>query len=487
MYSRKIKLIRALVENETLSSKDLMEKLRVSQRTLRAEIKEINDTLKKENVYIHSLSVGGYYIKSEEKAIVQKELEGMISQSKQVIFPETPDERLLFGFAWLFFAKEPVSIQKAAEKLYVSRTAMLQTKKQIQDTVRWYHDIYLESGTQGMWISGKEETKRHVLAEIINYWTYGSLLIERVITFLFGAEKYMEYISFYHALPNIVAGYGYRLIDKGMEGFSLDVFISLMRNADGFRLDDSHTYHGNPCVDAVCDFLEPMGYLVSGPEKAYFEQCLMSKRILYTLGTDEGADREYVAATEEFLAVIDQNYHTDYHNNQELVFKLSIHIMKMIWRIGQGYFETNSILKDIMEHYGKEVEMADGINPILQKRYGLTANIHEICYLAVYLRAYSSRTLKAVVLCDLGEGIADNMIRQIKSYCGEKIQILDKMSLAEYRLHPLPADLLISGSRVYNVKLPERTKIIYVDYLLKEKDLKNIQEFLLKSEETDGE
>lgn len=132
MHSRKIKLIRALVENETVSSEELMKKLQISQRTLRAEIKEINDTLKKENVYIRSHSLGGYYIKNEEKAIIQKELEGMINQSKQVIFPETPAERLLFGFSWLFFAKEPVSIQKAAEKLYVSRTAMLQTKKRFR-------------------------------------------------------------------------------------------------------------------------------------------------------------------------------------------------------------------------------------------------------------------------------------------------------------------------------------------------------------------
>ncbi len=57
MYSRKIKLIRALVENEKLSSTELMKKLQIGRRTLRAEIKEINDTLKKENVYIHSLSV----------------------------------------------------------------------------------------------------------------------------------------------------------------------------------------------------------------------------------------------------------------------------------------------------------------------------------------------------------------------------------------------------------------------------------------------
>ncbi len=47
------------------------------------------------------------------------------------------------------------------------------------------------------------------------------------------------------------------------------------------------------------------------------------------------------------------------------------------------------------------------------------------------------------------------------------------MSLAEYRLHPLSADLLTSGSRILNVELPKKTRIIYVDYLLKEEEIQS--------------
>ncbi len=54
-----------------------------------------------------------------------------------------------------------------------------------------------------------------------------------------------------------------------------------------------------------------------------------------------------------------------------------------------------------------------------------------------------------------------------------KKQIQDKMSLAEYRLHPLSADLLTSGSRIFNVELPKKTRIIYVDYLLKEEEIQS--------------
>lgn len=482
VYNRKIKLIRALVGNEKISSIELMNKLQVSQRTLRAEIKEVNDILKRENTCIYSSNMGGYYIKQEEKGTVQVVLDDMIEQSKMVISPETPDERFLFGFVWLFFSKQPVSIQKAAEKLYVSKTSMLQTKKQIQDATRWYHGLYLETENRGMRIQGKEEIIRHALAEIMNYRTYGSILMDRVITFQFGAEKYEHYISLYRILPSILKKHGYRLIDKGIEGFSLDIFLSLMRRSHGFELQEEGVeYNSNACIDAICSYLEEMDYNIPDHERAYLEGCLSAKRILYTLGNNYEIPEEYIAVTEEFLSVTDRTYHTDYRKNHEFFVKLSIHIMKMIDRIQQGYFEINPALNDILDNYGREVEMADKLNPILMNRYHLTANVHEICFIATYFRAYSRRKIKAVVLCDIGESFADNMIRQITDYCGEKIQILDKMSLAEYRINPLPVELIISSFRVYDVNLPENTKIIYVDYLLKEGQLKSIQEFLLKN------
>lgn len=479
MYNRKIKLIRVLVENEKMSSAELMKKLNVSQRTLRTEIREINGILKKENVYIRSFNVGGYYIKKEDKDIIQKSLEEMIIESKQMIFPETPNERFLFGFTWLFFQKKPVSIQNAAESLYVSKTSMLETKKQIQDTIRWYHNIYLESGPRGMWISGDEAIKRHVLAEIVNYWTYGSILMERVITFLFGEKKYQHYISLFKALPKILLDYGYRLIDKGVEGFALDIFLSFMRTEGGFLLEENAPYHEEPCIEKVCGFMQELGYTIEDGEKQYLNRCLQAKRFLYDTNMKWECDHEFIELITNFLTIVDQKYHTGYQNNEELKEKLVIHTMKMLQRLKEGYFETNSILKDILTHYEIEVNMADEINALLQERYGLTANIHEICYIAVYLRAYSCRKLTAIILCDLGESIADNMERQIKDYCGEKIHIIKRMSLSEYRMAPIAVDLLITGSRVYNVVLPEKTKVIYVDYLLKEEDLKRIQDYLL--------
>lgn len=322
------------------------------------------------------------------------------------------------------------------------------------------------------------------LAQFINYSTFGSIMMERLMTFLFGAGPYEDYMTFYRGLPAILAAQGCRLIDKSVEGFALDLFITLMRSRKGFVLNEEETSDSCPCVDALAEWVEKAGYTLSARDKAYLTECLRARRILYTLGKDN-AGEEYAEVTREFLAAVDQDFGTEYRRNEELCSKLAVHIQKMILRIQGGYFETNTILQDVSNRYGREMDMARRINAILEKRYGAAANIHEISYLAIYLRAYSSRKLSALVLCDLGEGIADNMVRQITQYCGEGIRILGISSLNEYRRDPLPVDILISPSRIYNVRLPEKTKIFYVDYLLKEAQLKKIQDYLLKNTHTE--
>ena len=481
MNNRKIKLLRFLLGNEKVSSNELMEKLRISQRTLRADVRGINNVLKKEQISVHSSSSGGYYLKEEEKLVVQNVLEEMIYQSKCIIFPETLEERCLFAFVCLFFEKKPISIQRLAEKLYVSKTSMQQTKHEMMQIVRWYHGIWLENDVHGIRICGREECKRHVLTEILNYRTYGSILMERVITFQFGREKYLFYISLYKALPEMLCHHGYRLIDKAIEGFSLDIFLGLMRKEKGFELENAElTSKNSAFIEELDLFLGKQGYWLDEKEKIYFEKCLEAKRVLVSSEATCEVSDTIRKLTGEFLRDIDAQYKTNYQHNKELRKRMEIHIQKMVLRLSQNYFEHNPVLEELLTEYEPEMKMAERMNVYLQAYFQLQANVHEIGYIAMYFRAYLSKRVKAIVLCDIGESVADYMIRQIADYCGETLEIIDKMSLAEYRLNPKPVDILISSSRVYGVEISKQTTVLYVDYLIKEEQLKKLQSHLLR-------
>ena len=121
----------------------------------------------------------------------------------------------------------------------------------------------------------------------------------------------------------------------------------------------------------ISDFISSKGYILPDCEKEYILSCLRAKRILYNSGIHNNKYDENFDLVNEFLSMIDENYHTSYQDNQELIDKLEIHITKMIIRLKEGYFEINSILKDILSLYKTEIDMAEKINPILEKNMAL--------------------------------------------------------------------------------------------------------------------
>ena len=85
-------------------------------------------------------------------------------------------------------------------------------------------------------------------------------------------------------------------------------------------------------------------------------------------------------------------------------------------RLSQNYFEHNPVLEELLTGYDPEMKMAERMNVYLQAYFQLQANVHEIGYIAMYFRAYLSKRVKAIVLCDIGESVDDYMIRQKDNY-----------------------------------------------------------------------
>ena len=87
--------------------------------------------------------------------------------------------------------------------------------------------------------------------------------------------------------PKFLSEHGYRLIDKAIEGFALDIFISLMRTDKQFVLEEQMDDISceNACVESICAVLCEMGYHVGGRGSICFlKNVSVQKRVLYVLG-----------------------------------------------------------------------------------------------------------------------------------------------------------------------------------------------------------
>lgn len=483
MKSRQVIMIRTLLQHEYVRPNEFMEKLNISLRTVRMEIHDINDVLKHKNIMINSSSSKGYFIVSEERELFHEFLNNMIQSLKKIELPETPAERFLFTFIYLAFAEGTVSIQNIADVMYVSKTVMIKTIKEIDEYLEGFNGLKLERTRKGIYLLGKEKNIRHILSETLNYKTYGSILMDKVLKFQFG-ESYINLYEFLQKeLPIILYKNNLRLIDKSVEGFLLDIFLMIYRNKAELFLE---TEDNKKCqnvfeniINQVENLLKQKRIIVSQNDKFFLKDCLLTKRILYRNCVKLDAREEAIQTMNIFLKIVDEKYNTNYLKNIELKEMLGIHIDKMLYRLEQGHFEHNASVKNAKKLYKRETEMVSILENLVFRKYGYKIPEEELGFIILYMGAFAKTKIKAAIISDIGESVAASMAKQINNYCGDKIEIIESFSLNYIRQYPVDVDVIFTPIRLFNVTLLPKIQVIYINYVLQEEDIKRIQQFLI--------
>lgn len=483
MKSRQVIMLRDLLHNEYVRPNEFMEKLGISLRTVRMEIHEINDILRHKDMRINSSSARGYFILKGERTQFYEFLNNMILSLKKVELPETPGERFLFTFIYLTFIKEPISVQNLADIMYVSKTVMIKTLKEIDEYLRNFNGLNIERTKKGIYFRGKERSIRHILSETLNYKTFGSILMYKVLKFQFGESYSKIYEILQKELPVILYKNNLILIDKSVEGFLLDLFIMIYRNKAGLLLESETSRQYPQVFEDIMKEIEELliqnDIRISECDRNFLKDCLLTKRVLYDECVKLEPRKEIAELTEEFLSIVDKKYNCSYLKNPELKKMLSIHIDKMLYRLEQGHFEHNASIRNAKELYKLQTEMADILYKLIFDKYGYKIQEEELGFIILYMGAFAQTKIKAIIISDIGQSAASSMAKQINNYCGDKIEIIGSFSLNYIRQYSIDVDVIFTPIRLFNVTLPSKTKIIYINYVLQEENIKRIQEFLI--------
>jgi transcriptional antiterminator len=407
----------------------------------------------------------------------------MIVSLKKVELPETPAERFLFTFIYLTFTNEPISVQNLADIMYVSKTVMIKTLKEIEEYLQGFNGLNLERTKKGLYFIGKEKNIRHILSETLNYKTYGSILMDKVLKFQFGPSYSNLYEILQNQLPVILYKSNLNLIDKSVEGFLLDIFIMIHRNKAGFFLksEDNRQYPRvfEDIIKEIEKILMGNDIVISEDDRSFLKECLLTKRVLYKNCVKLEPREEAVELTEQFLSIVDEKYDSNYLKNLELKEMLCIHIDKMLYRLEQGHFEHNASVKNVKELYKRQTEMAAILYDLIFDKYGYKLQEEELGFIILYMGAFAQTKVKAIIISDIGQSVAESMAKQINNYCGDKIEIIGSFSLNYIRQFSIDVDVIFTPIRLFNVTLPIKTKVIYINYVLQEENIKRIQDFLI--------
>ena len=104
--------------------------------------------------------------------IGKKETLRNLLSSYKINIADSPEDRLTYVFAKLLNTNDSLKIQNLADELYVSRSTVESTMKDVRKRLN-KHGMSLVSDRNGVRIKADEKSKRRLMSEVVNYYWGG--------------------------------------------------------------------------------------------------------------------------------------------------------------------------------------------------------------------------------------------------------------------------------------------------------------------------
>lgn len=433
---------------EYITGNELAKLCNVTIRTIRRDIKEINDLLKEYNVEIDSSTKKGYYINKKNKDILKKNnlIREIMDYEYIIETPNLPIDRQMYILLKLM-TKKYISIEEMAEALYVSTATLNNDIVFINKWLKKNLKLGISySLNEGVILKANEEEKRNIISWVLairinasttsKYWNY---LFEDKDVIIRAREIY--YIVTYETKK-----YDYYLSGHSSQLFCYEILVAVSRQKLGFNINDSDDINGElmPMMIDIQEKVEgKLGVNLSEAEWFNLQQYFKSKQFLHGTDIKNIETEEAICIVDEFFRTLHEKFKIDLSVNPENKYKLILYVAPMINRLKYKHCISNKISEKIIQTYQTEFKIANEITYIIKSKLNLNMELIDLAYITIHLvtmcgiRRYK---LNTVIVCDYDESILSFIKEKIKNILGEKIEICRIYNYQEF-MYENEADL----------------------------------------------
>ena len=483
---RVISLLKIFHEKTNLiTSHYLAQVLGVSTRTVRSDIKELSNLLKKSGACIESKPSQGYRMRidnvKEYESLRRKLMGGYIGAN---IVPQEKNDRLSFIIAHILLNSlhKKVVLQEAlADELFISLSTLKKYLGEIKNSLARFGLSLETDRSHGVRIVGDEAKIRYCISEyMFNRNDLVDLSKNPFFETIFSKEE-IEFLK--EILLKVVLKHNIHLTDVAFKNLLIHIIITLSRqdaeNTVEYKKEEQKNLERSFYFGVVEELLE---YIKNGLGINLKNEC-------YYLTQHFIASRKYIASdqvvqdcrplVDEILRKIKRDIGVDLSEDEELISGLTIHLLAAINRLKFNMNIHNRILSDVKKNYPLAFEMAILAGEVIEKEEHVHSNENEIGFLAIHFGAslernhYNKESGKtAIILCGAGLSTAMLLKAKLQRAFGSTLQIKEVMTS-----HKLTQEMLDGVDFVFST-VPVNgfmsDKIIYVDPILTKKDLEFI-------------
>ncbi len=455
--------------------KELAEQFKVSTRTIRNDLEQINEFLNKNKLSGVSLGKQGVIETGKD-----------MERARQYLFQDDfysykleKHERKMFMATLLICERDYRTLSNLADCMYVSRSTVVQDLDGLKAFFK-KHKLYVVShSNKGLILEGEEKNKRLLLLSMIksNESVYREApVFERLIRSLKEECRVdMEDLKTMEKVINLAEHFSGRfLTDTSFTNLKYFLVLSLYRMrlkkyAEQDSKKNSKYEMAGYILKQLSDFA---GIEVMEEEIKFLGRILNEMRyIKKTTSNQEIVKMQVITRTfiEHVSIDIDLNLQGDYIFYENLIN----HLESMFSSAIQDN-TVNSVVTEVLERYPKIQEAVQNNVSVLEEYIGRMLNEVEISYIVVHICAAMERNKNSterysvILVCNGGIGTSQLLLARLKKYFNFDVaDIIPAHDLKNADINE--ADVILS-----TVALDTNMEYIQVDPLLNDEDCINV-------------
>ena len=400
----------------------LSDKLGVSTRTIKAEIKSINEELPDEE-RVEYVSKKGYIIKN----LTEKTRNKLIITIEEERMKSDEFRRINKILTILLFEKNYISMGKIADKLYFSKSSV---RKILDDSWRLGKNIEV-SQSKGLRINAPESKKRYLLSKTLE--TDNSIF--EVLSL---KENYMYLSSSLSSLlEEAFIKHQYIISGDSMKIFQNYMLITIIRSYYDFVIEeDKEPVPVSSLMQEIKEKIsEKIGFRLSDKEIVYCQKKLNECNIISALPKKRGLEAVYAdinARVDTFIKIVreDLSLELEMSKNLREIFLLHMHKLKL--RTNYGHDNINYSKREIIRKYPMITHI---IYEYFVPLFDFVIADSEIAYIISYFAEFESnrKPIKAVLISDLPMSMLYRAVTAVNKYFRNEIYSLEIMPRYLYK------------------------------------------------------
>lgn len=464
MMLRQKQILKNIINKEQ-SLEKLASRYNVSPRTIRSDIRAINQEIEEFGLKIIKRNLGNYYLNYDNEASVDKLKSSQIF--KNILDNTEPEIRVIQLALTYLLSSTYIKIEDLMDELYLSRATIQNDLKEVKKIFADYGIELVAKPNYGQIIKGKEDEIRKLITSLIyklNDKYLNDLKSENL--FLLDRDKFNEV---YEIIIRNIVKYKVKLSDIALNNLAIHILVAIKRIELGQYVnknidnDIKNTKQYMVALNIVRDIYEKMAIKFPNDELYYIAMHLIGTNLSSEEDSVNDEYKHLENVYQKIIREIREVLDIDLSYDKDLKTAILLHLKPAVFRFENNLTLRNPLLESIKVNYPLAYETAVIGSKIIKKELGISFNEDELGFIAMHFGAAIERIktndepIRTILVCTTGLGSSKLIEYKLKNKFPNDIKIVATSELYNLENHPEDSyDLIIStvpisGSKNKNV------------------------------------